>query len=481
MQQISKRFGDVLALDRVDYSVSQGEIHALVGENGAGKSTLMNLLFGLLPPDSGKILLDEKEIHLRNPLSAMRRGIAMVHQHFMLSPTLTVAENLALSFKEDHALFFKPKNWNAHTQELANKYDLAIPAKAKIEELSVGEQQRVEILKAVAQDCRILVLDEPTALLTPYEVDSLFKIFRKLKEQNKTIIFITHKLNEVFHLCDRATVLRRGRIEGTFDVAKTSEKKLAACMMGSLKETELKKEKPNKPIDLWLELKDVSVKNDRKVNVLKEVTLSLYEGEVVGVVGVEGNGQQELVEVVRGMRPNVTGHRFSCADRIGYIPSDRVKEGLVLPFSIEENFLLEPRFLNECSPHRWIDRKKTRRFAQNLIHKYGIITKSESDLVETLSGGNQQKVVVARELALKPKGVVAVNPTWGLDINATQYVRQQLMELCSQGVGILLVTIDIEEAISLSDRLFVLFKGRLQEIAKKDWNLKKIGRAMLGL
>ncbi len=472
MRGISKRFGEVLALNQVDFSLRRGEIHALLGENGAGKSTLMNLLFGLFAPDSGEFFLNG------------RYRIAMVHQHFMLSPSLTVAENVALALTPKRFSFFSAKKIRKQTDDLARQYGLALSPDAKVKDLSVGEQQRIEILKALALECDILILDEPTSLLTPQEVTQLFQIFRKLREKGKSIIFITHKIAEVMELCDRATLLRKGKVEGVYSLNAISKDFLAAKMIQREEGgTEILEHKPKKEQEkeVWLSLENVSVRSERKKKWLEGLSLSLYKGEVAGVVGVEGNGQHELAAAVLGKTKCRRGKRNCFVKRMGYIPSDRQNEGLILPFSIEENFLLEKRFLKECAPFSFLRRSRIERFAQHLIRHYGIVAKNEKSEVGLLSGGNQQKVVVSRELALKPEAVVAVNPTWGLDADATAYVHTQLRHLTDENRGLLLVTIDLEEALKLSDRLYVLYQGRLTELPKKDWTLQKIGLAMAGV
>lgn len=484
MKGICKSFGDLLALNQVDFSVRKGEIQAVLGENGAGKSTLMNLLFGLAQPDSGKIFLKNKEVLLSSPFWAHQHGIAMVHQHFMLSPSLTVAENIALALKQKGFGFFNAKKIEQLAQRLADEYGLSLNPRSKVKDLSVGEQQRIEILKALALDCELLILDEPTSLLTPQEIELLFNVFRKFKSRDKTIVFITHKISEVMQLCDRATILKRGEIKGVYEIGSITEAELSSKMIQKdekEKEVVLKKDSIKKERSLWLSLKAITVKNSKRATVLNELSLSLYRGEIVGVVGVEGNGQQELVEAVLGHARISKGKRDCLIQRMGYIPSDRQQDGLVLPLSLKENFLLEKQHLKECSTFRFLNQSKIKRFAQHLIRHYSISPKNEEGLVCVLSGGNQQKVVVSRELAMKPEAVVAVNPTWGLDVESTLYVHEQLRQLAVKDKGLLLVTIDLEEALTLSDRLFVIYKGGLKEIAPQDWSFEKIGLAMSGL
>lgn len=478
--KISKRFGDTVALDGVDFSLKKGEVHALLGENGAGKTTLMNLFFGLHRPDSGKIFFDGKEARIKTPRSAIKRGISMVHQHFMLSPTLTVAENVALSLKKEKSVFFSIKRLNERIAALAEDFHFDLDPAVPVSELSVGEQQRVELLKAAARNCRVLILDEPTALLTPQEVEKLFQIFRKLNQAGVSIIFITHKLAEVGGLCHRVTLLRRGKIEGVHAVPELDLKELAVKLVGEGFKQEKLPEVETPAGETWIELKNVSALSDRKTKAIENIDLALRKKEVVGVVGVEGNGQKELAEVVRGRRKIIEGERKCSVARVGFIPSDRLSEGLVLPMSIEENLLLDPVFLRESCRNGFLKKRKISRVAKNLIRHYSIAAVNEKCPVETLSGGNQQKVVAARELALKPEGIVAVNPTWGLDLESTEYVHRQLLKLKKERTGILLVTIDIDEALKLSDRLFVLYKGGLVEIPREKQTPEKIGEAMLG-
>ncbi len=481
MNKISKAFGSLKALDSVDFSAVHGEIHAILGENGAGKSTLMNLLYGLYCPDQGEIKLNRQRVQFKSSRGARRHGIAMVHQHFTLSPNLTVAENLALSCSKNKNPFFSPSKIKKWAQELADQHGLELDPSQKIEELSVGEQQRIEILKAIAQNCEILILDEPTSLLTLQEVAALFKMFRKLRENNKTIIFITHKVLEVKQLCDRATILKQGKVVETVVVSKTTEEELALKMVpkeGLFKPFKKDKKRSGKS---WVELEKVTAKNNRNTVVLKDLSLKCYQGEVVSVVGVEGNGQKELVQVVRGRLKLDKGLRTCAVERIGYIPSNRQRDGLILPLSIRENFILEPYFLKECSSRGFLNHRRIERFAQHLIHHYSVATETDKKPVGFLSGGNQQKVVVGRELALKPQAVVAVNPTWGLDVESASYVYKQLLELNQQNVGILLVTIDLDEALKLSDRLYVLYKGVLTEIPTENWTSEKISLAMAGI
>jgi simple sugar transport system ATP-binding protein len=493
MEGIVKRFPGVIANDNVDLMIKEGEIHAIVGENGAGKSTLMKILYGLYRPDKGKIFVRGKEVHITDPRIAISLGIGMVHQHFMLIPTFTVTENIILGAEPKNGLALNYKKATEKVISLAESIGFDISPNEKIENLSVGQAQRVEILKLLYRGADILILDEPTAVLTPQEVDELFNILRKLNDQGKTIIFISHKLNEVLEISQRVTVMRRGKIVKTLNTKETNKQELAQFMVGREVFLEIPKG-PYKPGNEILKIENLTVRNKRGMIAVKDISFNVKEGEIVGIAGVEGNGQSELVEAIVGLLPiekgkiYINGKEISRANvlerrkYLGHIPEDRHKRGLILDFSIAENMILGLHYLPKFSKKLRMDYKNIFKNAENLVNNYDIKTPNVKIPVRSLSGGNQQKVVVAREISTSPPLMVAVQPTRGLDISATEFVHKLLVKLRDEGKAILLVSADLDEILNLSDRILVMYNGEIVgAFYNKDINEKEIGYYMMGV
>ena len=475
MRSISKAFSDVVANDKIDLVVDKAEIHGLLGENGAGKTVLMSILYGLYRLDEGQIFINGKEVKIDSPSTAIKLGIGMVHQHFMLVPSLTVAENIVLGREPTKGkLLLDMKQIMNEVTDFCERFNLEVDLKTPAYTLSVGAQQRVEILKTLYRGADILVLDEPTSVLTPQEAEGLFKAMRALKEQGKTVIFISHKLREVLAICDRITVLRRGKVVGTVQACETNLDELAKMMVGrQVVSTFKKKQVENKEVVLKIE--DLKAINDRGLPALKEVTFDVFSFEILGVAGVEGNGQTELAETLTGLRKpaggkvllgNVDITRASPAERIGLgisnVPEDRQTRGLILDFSVRENLILgsqnKPEF---TTGHVRLDFKKASDYTEKLVKDFSIKTPTQDTLVRSMSGGTQQKVIVAREFSRKPKLIVASQPTRGLDVGATEYVRKKLVEMRDQGCAILLISADLDEICALSDRIVVIYEGKI--------------------
>lgn len=468
MQSITKRFGDLIANDHVNFELRKGEVHALLGENGAGKTTLMRILYGLYHPDSGVIKVKNQPVVIHSPKDAINLGIGMVTQHFALVPPLTVAENVVLGYQNSFVL--NQTQIEESVAEAARRFGLEINPKAIVRHLSVGQRQRVEILKALYRNAEILILDEPTAVLIPQEVEALFETLNRLKQEGLSVIFISHKLHEVTQITDRVTVLRDGKVIGTVNTADVTQKELAAMMVGretfgvARAESETTTQKPA------LEIINLCANDDKHLPVLKNVSLTVYEGEILGIAGVGGNGQKELAETICGVRQptagkilvegqDVTGKSPSELTRagLGRIPEDR-HEGMVMHLTVTENLVLE--HLDEFTRNGTLDHKAIRQYADDLIQKFQIKAKP-NDITRTLSGGNMQKVLLARVLARQPKVIIAPQPTRGLDIGATDYVRQQLLEQRQRGAAILLISEDLDEILALSDRIAVIYEGEI--------------------
>ncbi len=489
MKDISKSFPLVQANDKVNFTVKKGEIHALVGENGAGKSTLMSILYGLYQPDEGDIFINGKKVIISDPNKAIENKIGMVHQHFMLVPPLTVVENVILGMEPRKNYFFVDLQKAAHDiKELSEQYDFKIYPWSKIEDISVGIQQRVEIIKVLYRGAEILILDEPTAVLTPQEVDELFKILKALKKQGKTIIFITHKLNEVMAVSDRVTIMRNGKVVGTKETKQTSTSEIATLMVG--REVLLTIDKTEQQTGkIVLRLEKVNSLNQQRYAVLKDVTLSIKEGQILGIAGVEGNGQAELVEVITGLRPITSGNIFLYEQditgfsprkirelNIGHIPEDRRKRGYIADYSVAENLVLGSHYKPPFAKGLFINFPEVNKLADRLINDYDIRPASKDNLLKSLSGGNQQKVIVARELYKKPILLIASQPTRGLDVGSIEFVHKQLLLERSLGKAILLISAELDEIMSLSDVIAVIYEGEIVEILEN----KNIDRSRLG-
>jgi general nucleoside transport system ATP-binding protein len=494
LRGITKRFPGVVACDGVDLSVESGEVHALLGENGAGKSTLMNILFGLYRPDEGEILLDGEPLTARSPADAIAAGVGMVHQHFMLVPVFTVAENVMLGVEPAGALGRLDRaEARRRVVELSDRYGLAVDPDATVEDLAVGVQQRVEILKALYRDARCLILDEPTAVLTPTEIAELMAIIRQLAEGGRSIIFISHKLREVTSVADRITVLRGGRVVGHTTPAEADEQALATMMVGHQVQLVVDKE-PAEPGEPVLRVSDLFVTDDRRQPVVDGVSFDVRAGEIVAVAGVQGNGQTELVEAICGMRrpeagtvsldgDDVTGegpdHLFAAG--LAHVPEDRQRDGLIASFSVSSNMVLNQVRKAPFARGLRLDRRAVRRHAVRLVEEFDVRTPSVEAAASTLSGGNQQKVIIAREFFHADKLLVLSQPTRGLDVGSIQYIHRQVVRLRDAGIAVLLISSELDEVLALADRIAVIYRGRIVGVVDRaDANRERIGLLMAG-
>ena len=494
VRNVGKRFGNVRALAGVTLDFRAGEIHALLGENGAGKSTLMHVLAGLLRPDTGTILLDGRAVRFGSARAARQAGIGMVHQHFTLVDALSVAENLALSLPGQSHVRFDAAAAATEARVLAEHIGLELSAPdTLVAELPVGACQRLEILKALAGGGRVLILDEPTAVLTPQEVRPLFTMLRQLREQGRCVIFITHKLREVKAVADCVTVMRRGAIVGTYDVSAVTESEMAERMVGTVASTATHAPRDRTEGAVALEVVQIGARDGRGVPALEAVSFAVRAGEILGIAGVDGNGQRELFEVLVGLTPPASGTvtvgesvltecspRAALAAGIGHIPPDRQREGLVLPMTVQENFLLNRNILDRFSQRGLLRREAARRFAAELAERYALHFASLDAPVRSLSGGNQQRVVVARALAEQPRVLVTVNPTRGLDFAAAVAVSEALQAVAQRGCAVVVISTDLDEVLDLSDRVRVLSRGRLSEALEPPIDLEHLGLLMAG-
>ena len=493
LEGITKRFPGVLANDHVDFDLLPGEVHALLGENGAGKSTLMNILYGLYTPDDGRIVLQGRPIELGSTKAAIEHGIGMVHQHFMLIPVMSVAENIVLASEPRHAAVLLDYDAARNrVRELSDRYGLAVDPDARIDRITVGQQQRVEILKALYRGAEILVLDEPTAVLTPQEAKELFEIIRSLKEQGKSIIFISHKLNEVLEIADRITTLRRGKLVGTVPAAGATEEGLARMMVG--REVLLRVDKaPAQPGAPLLSVENLTVIDDRGLEAVRDVSFEVHAGEILGLAGVDANGQAELIDAIAGLRPSASGRivldgrdithagaREALDSGIGHIPEDRHRRGLVLPFSLTENLALHAYRLAPNSRHGFLQLGKMFDRAKRLLTEFDVRGGTPNTPAGALSGGNQQKVVLAREIDADPKVLIAAQPTRGLDVGAIEFVHRRLVEQRDEGRAVFLVSLELEEILSLSDRILVIYEGRIVGEFPPTATEEELGFAMTG-
>ena len=493
MRGIVKRFPGVLANDHVNFDVKTGEIHALLGENGAGKSTLMKILYGMYQPTEGEIFLNGEPIEIHSPTDSMNYGIGMIHQHFMLVDNMTVAENVALGLPSSKGMMLDLDVVSARIRELAEKYGLRVDPDAIISRLAVGQRQRVEIVKALYRGAALLVLDEPTAVLTPQEVDDLFIIFKQMAADGHALIFISHKLNEIFALTDRVTVLRDGRVVGTRPTSEVTKKDLANMMVG--REVLMERVRPPREIgDVRLKMEGVTAVNEDGTPILKDISFDVRSGEIVGVAGVSGNGQRPLARAIAGLHRVVSGkitlegkdvsnippvEMFEIG--LSYIPEERMHDGIVKDFSVEENFILQDHAREPYSKGIFLNFKYIAENAEKLIKAFRVKTPTKETPAKNLSGGNIQKLILAREIARQPRFLIAAQPTRGVDIGATEYIHNQLLKQRGEGLATLLISEDLDEVKALSDRIIVLFGGEIMGIVDNDAvTVQELGLMMAG-
>ncbi|MEE8163171.1 MAG: ABC transporter ATP-binding protein [Anaerolineae bacterium] len=495
LRGITKAFPGVLANDHIDLALEQGEIHALLGENGAGKTTLVNILYGLYTPDEGQIMLNGREVQIQDPSDAIDQGIGMVHQHFMLIPVMTVTENVMLGVEPTrNGILLDQAQVAQRIREISQQHGLEVDPETYIEDIPVGVQQRVEIIKVLYRQADTLILDEPTAVLTPQEAEDLFKVLRSLSSQGKSIIFITHKLKEVMALADRITVLRDGRVVGTTTPDETTEVDLAAMMVGREVDLVVRK-KPASPDGVVLEVKDLQVLDKRQNLMVNGVSFEVRAGEILGIAGVQGNGQTELVHALTGLQPIIGGEMRILGERVdhatprqilekgvAHIPEDRVRHGLVLSFPVHDNLVLCSYYLPPFAKGIATQEKSVIATARNLVEQFDVRTPNVFVPTSTLSGGNQQKVIVAREFSRPIKLLIASQPTRGLDVGSIEYIHNRIIEKRDEGTAVLLVSPELDEIIALSDRIAVMYKGEIVDtVPAPGVNKEYLGLLMAGV
>ena len=493
MRGIVKRFPGVLANDQVDFDVRSGEVHALLGENGAGKSTLMKQLYGLYRPDEGQICFDGTTEEIHSPADAIALGVGMIHQHFMLVNTLTVAQNVALGLPSSRGMLTDLERVSARIEELATLYGLEVDPDAYVWQLSVGQQQRVEIIKALYRGAALLILDEPTAVLTPQEVGDFFVTLKQMSEDGHALIFISHKLDEVMAFTHRVTVLRDGRNVGTVRTVDTSKRELAEMMVG--RQLDFNPSRPAVEIGQpRLVIKDLEALNNRERPALRSVSLEVHAGEVLGLAGVSGNGQPELAQVIAGLRPATAGQVLLDGKEItnhspkeiitmglAYIPEERNRDGMIKEFTVAENLIMRDTDQEPFSKRGFLNFKAITNQANQMVKRFVIKTPSIETPMKSLSGGNAQKVILARELSRQPSVLLAAQPTRGVDIGATEYIRQLIIEQRAQGTATLLISEDLDEILALSDRIAVIFNGQIMGVLASDQaTTEKLGLMMAG-
>jgi simple sugar transport system ATP-binding protein len=495
MQNITKRFPLVLANDKVDFEVRWGEVHALIGENGAGKSTLMKILYGLQAPDEGAIQINGQNVSFKSPKDAIKLGIGMVHQHFMLVEPLTVTENLVLGSEPTVGTSLNYALARRKTKELIDRFGFDLDPDAQIEDLAVGFQQQVEILKTLYRDARILIMDEPTAVLTPQETRGLFKFIRDFAAQGNAVVFISHKLDEVMEICDRMSVMRDGKMIGTVNREDTDQRRLANMMVG--REVILRVDKDEaQPKEVKLELKNLALRHAKKQKaVLDDISFAVRGGEIVGIAGIEGNGQTELIECIAGLRKADSGEiiiegknmtqwsaRARRQEGLSHIPEDRYARGLVRMYTASMNTILGDYYHEPyAGPLGLLDEQAIQNHAQRLIKDYDVRPNSPNVLATAYSGGNAQKLIVARELERKPDVLLAAQPTRGVDIGAIEFIHKQIVKARDMGLAVLLVSADLNEVMSLSDRILVLYEGRIMgEVSQAEATAEQLGLMMAG-
>ncbi len=494
MVDIVKRFPGVLANDHVNFDLKAGEIHALLGENGAGKSTLMRQLYGLYKPDEGKIIINGEEKHFNSPTDAINAGIGMIHQHFMLVPSLTVLENVALGLKSGRGPVLDLDTVEKRIRILGEQYGLKVEPRAYVWQLAVGEQQRVEIVKALYRGAALLILDEPTAVLTPQEVDELFKTFEQMAKDGHAMIFISHKLHEVLAISQRITVLRDGRVVGTCATQGATKTELAQMMVGRPVILQYDRS-PAHFGDVLLKVESLFVRGDRGEDALRGISFDLHAGEILGLAGVSGNGQRELAEALAGLRPVRTGQitlvgkdvtNASPARRIeagqSYIPEERMREGAIKDFSVADNVILEDHNKKPYSSRTFLNTRAIQREASRLVQDYSVKTPGLDTPIKNLSGGNIQKLILARELSRKPKVLIAAQPTRGVDIGASEYIQKKLLEQRETGTATLLISEDLDEVRAISDRIAVIYEGQIVGIVDgRTATTEQLGLMMAGV
>ena len=495
MINITKEFPGIIANDNITLQVKKGEIHALLGENGAGKSTLMSVLFGLYQPEKGIIKKDGQEVKIKNPNDANDLGIGMVHQHFKLVEDFTVLENIVLGMESTKHGVLKMDDARKKVMELSERYNLSIDPDSKIEDITVGMQQRVEILKMLYRDNEVLIFDEPTAVLTAAEIDELLNIMKNLIGEGKSIIFITHKLNEIKRAADRCTVLRKGKYIGTVEVAETSKEELSRMMVGRDVSFEVDKS-PSNPGNVILEVKNLSVKsNTSQKSLLNNVSFKVRAGEILSIAGIEGNGQSELVYAITGLMKSNGGEiilngknienesiRNRTLTGMGHIPEDRHKHGLVLDYTLAENMILQTYFKEPFQKNGFLQNNEIEKYSDRLIKQFDVRSGQGSDTVaRSMSGGNQQKAIIAREIDRDPMLLVAVQPTRGLDVGAIEYIHKQLVNERDEGRAVLMVSLELDEVMNVSDRILVIYEGELVgEFKPEEITVEELGLYMSG-
>lgn len=494
INHITKKFGAFKANDDITLQVKKGEIHALLGENGAGKSTLMSVLFGLYQPEEGQIKMNGQEVKINNPNDANMLGIGMVHQHFKLVHNFTVLESIVLGHETVKNGVLKMEDARKKVMELSEKYKFKIDPDAYISDITVGMQQRVEILKMLYCDNEVLIFDEPTAVLTPQEVNELMKVMLQLVQEGKSIIFITHKLNEIKAVANRCSVLRKGKYIGTIDVAQTSKEEMSEMMVGRKVNFVIDKKEMN-PGEPVLEVKNMTIHSKNKKDSVKNVSFSVRKGEILTIAGIDGNGQSELVYGITGLMPidegeiflnqkNITKEsiRQKCLDGLAHIPEDRHKDGLVLDYTLQENLVLQTYYTKEFQNRGFLKFDSIRQYAKKLIDKFDIRSaQGEDSMVRGMSGGNQQKAIIARELDRNPEIVIAVQPVRGLDVGAIEYIHKQLIAQRDSGKAVLLVSLELDEVMNVSDRILVMYEGEIvADLNPKNTTVEELGLYMAG-
>ncbi len=494
MKGITKTFPGIIANDNVDLSVRKGEIHAILGENGAGKSTLMSVLFGFYKPDKGEILINGEHVNIKSPSDAFKYGVGMVHQHFQLVQNFTVTENIVLGAEPIKNGVLDIDTARKKVAALSEKYGLNVDVDAKIEDISVGMQQRVEILKVLYRNADIVILDEPTAVLTPQEIEELIEIMRTFIKEGKSVILITHKLKEIMMVSDRCSVLRRGKYIGTVDIENTSEKELAEMMVG--REVNFKVEKEDMETGkVILEIENLKVTNSRGIEAIKGLSLEVRQGEILGIAGIDGNGQTELVEAISGLRKADSGRisingvditnipiRQRAQNGLGHIPEDRQKHGLVLDFNLGENLMLQKYYREPYQNKGIINFSEVDKKAKQLISDFDVrCANEEKTIVRSMSGGNQQKAIIAREVDIEPQILVASQPTRGLDVGAIEYIHKRLVDIRNENKAVLLISFELDEILSVSDRIAVIYEGTIVGIVDpEETNENELGLMMSG-